>query len=101
MGQTKLSKIINGRQALKLNESEALKEAISFLSVEPRFAERNGGAPEPEGSKLIDRIIGKRPSGGRPAELVFLLTDRNYMDFQLDQRLLEELRQALRDMAGS
>ena len=93
----KLSKILTGTRKLEYAEGEAIKEAIAVVSGE--FPpEQNEQLPAPEGSLLIDRIIGRKPAGGRPAELVFLLKDRNYLDFQLDSRLIENLRQALKDM---
>lgn len=97
----KLSKILKGRRKLEHSEGVALEQAIQTLKNRaPRPLEQSE-LPAPEGSAVIDRIIGRRPEEGRPAELVFLLKDRNYLDFQLDSRLLEQLRLALREMMGS
>lgn len=97
----KLSKILNGRRELKHSEGEALKDAIRAVEGHAPRPETERQLLAPEGSVLIDRIIGRRPAEGRPAELVFLLRDRNYIDFQLDSRLIEQLRLALREILGS
>jgi len=97
----KLSKILKGRRELKHSEGVALQEAIRARTEQATGQEPGDQLPAPEGSAVIDRIVGRRPEGGRPAELVFLLKGRNYIDFQLDSRLLEQLRLALREMTGS
>jgi hypothetical protein len=96
----KLTKILSGERALKHHEGELLKEAVAIADAKPK-SETGDQLQAPEGSLEVGSIVGRKPWAGRPAELVFLLENRNYVTLQLDGRLLDELRRALREMTGS
>lgn len=94
------NKSLKGTRGISDDEGQKIRDAIALVERETRQDRPLAQNEAPEGSVVIQRIIGNKPSATRPAELVFLLTDGRYLDFQLDPPRLGELQDAVREMTG-
>lgn len=91
----RLSKVLTGKRALKLDEAERLKEAIEMVRTDGDGREAASILPPAEGSGVVTRVFANTHARGRPPELVFLLNDGGHFVFQLNAQALSELRSAL------